>query len=202
MTICITFDFYRSLVCCFFPMDMHEIPDLKCKRFKHSITHSPYSNNNNRKKGTTTTTTSREKIEFIEIGIINIGSTSAKISSVIYSLPHQLTWSVLKNEKTNARLHQILFTCIDVNLMHIYNVAGFVWNRKFNLKLYSFYFVIYRHHSTHSLHFHWRSAYFFFASICKATIIRRKNAFPFEYDEFILFESHLVINYIRNNEID
>lgn len=199
MTICITFDFYRSRLCWFFLWACTKFPIWNTNASSAaSHTHHTAITITEKKVATTKC---REKIEFIEIGIINIGSTSAKISSVIYSLPHQLTWSMWKNERINARLHQILFTCIDVNLMHIYNVAGFVWNRKFNLKLYSFYFVIYRHHSTHSLHFHWWSAHFFLRTLAKQLLFAEINAFPFEYDEFILFESHLVINYIRNNEI-
>lgn len=43
------------------------------------------------------------------------------------------TWNE-KKKKHGIRLHQLLFTWIDVNLMRIYNV-GFVWNWKFNLNL-------------------------------------------------------------------
>lgn len=42
------------------------------------------------------------------------------------------TWN--EKKKRGIRLHQLLFTWIDVNLMRIYNV-GFVWNWKFNLNL-------------------------------------------------------------------
>lgn len=58
---------------------------------------APNTNNNNSPNNTTNN--NNKKIEFIEIGIINIGSSAQNIQCVIYTLPYQLTWTVWKQQK-------------------------------------------------------------------------------------------------------
>lgn len=77
------------------PFEMHS---LQAANIAHK------SNNNNGRYNSNNS----EKIEFIEIGIINIGSSAQNIQYVIYSLPYQLTSTVWEQhtQRERAKKHQ------------------------------------------------------------------------------------------------